>query len=90
METPEGIGSLAIGGNHYCLLPHPALILPPQRVAELSELRDTLLPLTVITWTKLDFTNHDIDTISESFSAEDDVWCRTFLSGKQASWSQLW
>jgi hypothetical protein len=73
-----------LGRNSYYLLPHRTAKLPPQAVVELEKLGDELLPLTVITWTKPCFTNLDVDSISERFSSEDDVWCRAFLSGEQS------
>ncbi len=81
METSEKLCQFLVGGNLYCLIDHPTAKFPSQTAAKLDDIDDERLLVSVVNWTKPCFTNHDLDSVSNKFSTEDDVWCRSFLSG---------
>jgi hypothetical protein len=82
MDTPGPPRQFCVGSTLYCLLPHPAARLSRQQAVRLGKPDSGLLPLTIITWTRPLFTDHDVQSLSEQFSTKDDVWCHDFLSGE--------
>ena len=82
MEQSGKIRHFTVGSNLYCLLPNPVAKIPVPQATELDKLDLELNPVTIINWAATHFTDHDVNSISENFSMEDDVWCRDFLSGE--------
>ena len=78
--APAELTLLSIDNKSYCIQPGSKATLLPSLVRECHPADGRFVLATSIDWPQSSFTSHDRETVSQDFSAKDDVWCRSFLS----------